>query len=84
MNTTLRNFVDNGHDRWDNLAQLSADQLRALQDQADHLAIQCGMVSRYLEYRGAAGCGDHGHDAALAQAMRARKKIRRALGYAMP
>ena len=58
--------------------------VQGLASHASQLSALAGELSEYLEYRGAAGCGDHGHDEALAKAQKRRKKVRRALGYTYP
>lgn len=58
--------------------------VQGLANLASLLCTISGELSEYLEWRGAAGCGDHGHDEALAKAQKRRKKIRKALGYTYP
>ena len=58
--------------------------IQSLSDHASNLSVIAAELSEYFDYRGAAGCGDHGHDAALAKAQKRRKKVRKALGYTCP
>ena len=70
---------------WDEAVQAlgTSDKVK-LADSADHIATRLAMLSAYLTYRGAAGFGDHGHDDAVRQAERARKRVRKALGFSYP
>lgn len=47
-------------------------------------AVQFATLAAYAAYRGGAGCGDHGHEAAMKAAHKAEKRIRKALGYSYP
>jgi len=70
---------------WDKLIEpLNARQAEILERQADVLCIVLAELSTYLTERKTSGCGDAGHDKALGEAIKTRKKIRKALGYAYP
>jgi hypothetical protein len=58
--------------------------LQELERAADGLAQQAAWLSAYLGARGANGCGDSGHDAAVKYADKQRRAIRRVLGYTQP
>lgn len=69
------------------------DQLRATDHAGDiceaeswltAVAARAAHASRYLMHRGAAGCGDSGHDEALKDADRGNKAMRKVLGYSYP
>jgi hypothetical protein len=55
-----------------------------LVDEADATAVMAAEVAVYAGMRGGNGCGDHGHEAALEAARKARVKVRRALGFSYP
>lgn len=65
-------------------ACLTEHQLSEVSDACCDAALCLGELSYYLGYRGAYGCGDHGHDKAVEQACRHRPKLRKALGYSYP
>jgi hypothetical protein len=48
------------------------------------LSVSAGQLAVYLGYRGAFGCGDHGHEAALRASEKSRKKLRKANGFSYP
>lgn len=59
----------------------------AKQEASDYLAfisVEAGVLSYYLGYRGAFGCGDSGHEDALAKAEKKRKALRKAMGFSYP
>lgn len=58
--------------------------MQTYRNRANRLAEGLLLFSSYLNFRGATGCGDHGHEAALEGAQKALKKIRRAMGYTYP
>jgi hypothetical protein len=81
-------MINSGTDDWDeaikNLKRTDRSAIQEMESVASGMAVQAAMLSEYLEYRGAAGMGDHGHEDALRQAQRARKRIRMAIGYSYP
>lgn len=58
--------------------------LQDLGREASGLAQHAAWLSEYLEFRGAAGCGDHGHDEAAVKADAKLKTVRKAMGYTYP
>lgn len=52
--------------------------------EADALAQDAAWLSAYLDQRGAAGCGDNGHEEAVKYADKRKKQIRKVLGYTYP
>ena len=81
-------MVDNiPRSRWGNHLErlnLNSRDIQELASEASSLCAITGELSEYFEWRGAAGCGDHGHDDALKKAQKRRKKVRKALGYSYP
>lgn len=68
-------------------ASVGAARERGWQDlvkDLDSMAQSCVELAEYIEYRGAAGLGDHGHEDALKQAKAKLKKVRKAMGYTCP
>lgn len=61
-----------------------AGGLQGHEEWARGASVQCAMLSAYLGARGADGLGDSGHDHAAREAMKARRKARKALGYTDP
>ena len=41
-------------------------------------------LAEYIDYRGGAGCGDHGHEEAIKKAETKKKRVCKALGYSCP
>lgn len=66
------------------IASLDAHQIQCLAREADAVAQRTAWISKYLDYRGAAGCGDSGHDEAVEQANAHLKTVRKAMGYSYP
>lgn len=60
------------------------DDLHDIEREADHVAATAAAISAYLEARHTAGCGDKGHDAAMRDAEKARRGVRKTLGYTVP
>jgi hypothetical protein len=58
--------------------------LQDLERELSALACTAGRCAKYLMLRGAAGCGDHGHEAAAKAAEKISKPLRKALGYSYP
>lgn len=69
---------------FDSFSKLDAEAMQRAQRFADGLAENAGALQGYLDARGCAGCGDHGHDAAMEQGAKRRKQVRKALGYTHP
>lgn len=57
-----------------------AEYARTLQAIAEKAA----RLAEYCEERGGDGCGDRGHESAVAAANRRVRKVRKALGYQYP
>ena len=55
-----------------------------LEEALTSTALEAGKIAQYLMYRGAAGCGDHGHHEAFEQACTRATRLRKALGYSYP
>lgn len=51
---------------------------------AERYAQRASYLADYLDTRGGAGCGDHGHEAACKSAQRRVKRVRKALGFLIP
>lgn len=69
---------------FDALSKLGMENMQKAQRFADRLAENAGFLQRYLDYRGCAGCSDHGHEAGMAAGALRSKQIRKALGYTFP
>jgi hypothetical protein len=66
------------------IASLDAHQIQCLAREADAVAQRATWASAYLDFRGASGCGDVGHDEAAKCANSHLKVVRKALGYTYP
>ena len=55
-----------------------------ISDYASQLSALAAEIMGYADARGGNGCGDSGHDEAMKQAQKERKKVRAALGYTYP
>lgn len=84
----VMSMFDLGYGEWDeavtNIKKTDRYAIQEMESAASGMAVEAAMLSEYLEYRGAAGMGDHGHEDAMKQAQKARKRIRKALGYSYP
>ncbi len=77
-------FVGHSREEWEATHHYTESQRQLIADHADGLAVLMAEIAAYNEARGANGCGDCGHEAGMKAAARARKKVRRALGYSYP
>ena len=82
-------FIKTSPSDWDKLFKRMDKEenpvsLQELERNADHLAQKLVMISEYLAVRGAAGCGDGGHENALAASGKRVVKVRKVLGYTQP
>lgn len=66
------------------LETLGDNSYQVATDFLSNLSFEAAALSEYLGYRGSYGCGDHGHEEALGEAKKKRKKVRKALGYVYP
>ena len=69
-------------DKW--VSKLTDNDKQELERTACSVAVNLAVWSEYLSFRGAAGCGDHGHAAAIKAADKMQKRARKVLGYAFP
>lgn len=63
---------------------LSSEQKQTLEDKATYLACRLFFLSGYLLRRGAAGCGDSGHEDSMKVGQKKLKKARKVAGYLRP
>ena len=63
---------------------LTPAELQEAETVAAYMAVGAAKASAYLLMRGAAGCGDHGHDDANKKAKKAEKKARQLIGFSYP
>lgn len=81
----LQQFIENPSA--DTAGAISNDvapiELQEIEREADHLAQRLAFLSGYLSRRGAAGCGDAGHDESLKHGQRVMHQTRKALGYSL-
>ena len=69
-------------DKWPELVDgLSEHEKFELSIRASRVAANYALASEYLDWRGGAGYGDHGHDKAIEKAIATKKRVRKALGY---
>lgn len=66
---------------WEQIHPASWQEVESL---ADGLSALAAEISAYAGMRGANGTGDHGHEEAMKAAQKARKRVRKALGYSYP
>lgn len=59
-------------------------ELQEIEVRASAHSVILAEISEYAGYRGAYGCGDHGHEKAVEAAKKKRKKVRKAIGYTYP
>ena len=79
------NFISVGFNHWDEaFKKIHPSKIQDLERTADGLCQQYALLSGYLSLRGAAGCGDHGHEDAMKEANKKLKKVRKALGFTYP
>lgn len=69
---------------WDRYIFGSDASIQEISDCASGLSVLAAELSEYAGFRGGYGFGDHGHEEALAEAKKARKRMRKALGYSYP
>jgi len=69
-------------DKW--VTRLTDIEKQALERTMFHAAVNFAVWSEYMSYRGAAGCGDCGHDSAIKAAEKMRKRVRKVFGHAYP
>lgn len=72
------------HSRTDITEGMSTPELVEFSDSCLGFAAILAELSEYAMYRGAAGCGDHGHEKARKKAEAQAKRVRKALGYTYP
>jgi hypothetical protein len=65
-------------------ARLPVSEIQEIEGEAGQLAQAAAFLGEYAGYRGAYGCGDHGHADAVHQASKKVKRVRKALGYTYP
>jgi hypothetical protein len=58
--------------------------VRELEDKVSRTMQDLAWAQGYLMARGAAGCGDSGHDEAVKDAEKRLKQVRKAMGFTMP
>lgn len=58
--------------------------VRELEEKVSRAMQDLAWAQGYLMSRGAAGCGDPGHDEATKEAEKHLKKVRKAMGFTMP
>lgn len=71
-------------DRWFRRNCRNGNEVQAIQDRLLSIAQWSAHLAEYLSYRGAAGCGDHGHEPAKKAADKKLRRVRKALGYSYP
>lgn len=82
---TLRDFISVGTNQWDILVkELDNSEIQKIDSMAMSESVICAMLSTYLGHRGSNGCGDDGHEEAMKQAEKMRKRARKAVGYSYP
>lgn len=69
---------------FDELEQAGDVDAQRASDSLSRMGVECGLLSTYLGYRGAFGCGDSGHEAAIAKASKKQRHYRKAHGYSYP
>lgn len=70
---------------WDRcFSRMNSSEMMTLQDELGRIAQAAARMSAYLTMRGAAGCGDHGHVAAVKHSNKRIRAVRKALGYTYP
>lgn len=79
--TLKRMIVELSRNEWEFVKPESWQEVESL---ADGLSALAAEISAYAGMRGADGCGDHGHEEAMKAAQKARKRVRKALGYSYP
>jgi hypothetical protein len=78
-------FLDAATCNWDEVwNQIPISQQQEVASLATSVAILCAQADEYANFRGVAGCGDHGHDKAIKEANKKAKKIRKAIGFSYP
>lgn len=85
--TRVMRMLDAPRAKWPGHLLLAVRTGLSVQDierQAAALAQGAAMLSAYADARGAAGCGDSGHEAAIKHAQKRLKAVRRAMGYTAP
>ena len=78
---------DLGTNDWAQAIQYAEEEgmnLSTLSDIASSLSARAAQLSAYIDMRGGYGTGDHGHDDAMKEVAKTRKRIRKALGYSYP
>ena len=86
------NMIDLPRDQWDgyvtnviqNTMKYPYENLSLEASSLERRALALIEIAAYLDARGGNGTGDHGHHEAMKQASRARKAVRKALGYTWP
>ena len=66
------------------VGRLTVEELRDLVQYADTLLQRLAWKAGYLEARYGCGCGDQGHDAAVKNANKWLRGVRKAIGYSLP
>lgn len=61
-----------------------SDKWQQIETRATALACRLFFLAAYAMHRGAAGCGDHGHEAALKAANKKFKLARKMAGFTYP
>lgn len=89
MNHKLQTILDKMTNvplsEWDEMVyQLNTSERVEIAEHLDDRIQMYSLLVEYLERRGAAGCGDSGHDEAMKQSTKRLKKVRNALGYTYP
>ena len=85
--TVLVMLLDIGYNEWEKLIDSLNDggiDLARMSDIASSISVYAAEISEYLGERGGNGYGDHGHDDAMKDVAKTRKRIRKALGYSYP
>jgi len=82
VSPTLEKILRASRNEWAAAIEGLSDQEKSRAGyEADGLAATLAEVGEYLDWRGVAGRGDHGHDRAIKEAEKRNRKVRRAMGY---
>lgn len=79
--TTLEKMIDLSPSAWESM---DFKDIHTDEYMADHLCQSYAFIAAYLGARGADGFGDSGHEKAIQAGIKAKKKIRKSLGYTHP
>lgn len=89
MNITDERVLDMAmnlsRNEWDEfISSLDESSIAQIEKTASSLSVLCAEIAEYTGQRGGYGCFDSGHEKALREAQKIRKRIRRGLGYLKP